>query len=425
MNILFISPNSPKESVGGIERYISNLLDYCGKYPETKAFLIMPTSGLSSIEKNQNVVIYYENSLSIPRNAERAQKEVAKKAGLFAIAVENIIKKHSIDIICAENFMFGPPAVYSLRLNMLAALLNVPVVLRLHMYPASPLQIELVNQLMWKQISCVSKSVAGDCFQKGTDIDVLSTDYLGVNTAEFNQLKSSNFELKKELGLPSDTKIVLTAARIIRGNTTMLKEKGLINLIQAFSKLSPRYPDLRLVIAIGKASENLKEEFDHSYDMLLGYLRINHIESTTILKMFELNTMPDVYKGSDLFVLPSEMNETFGQTFIEAMSCGIPVIGANTGGIPEIISDSYNGYLVPPNDSSILEQRIETLLNDNSIRNKFIKNGLKTVADNFTSEKQFAKFINMLEETAAGAKISFKQGHNGLSKTSSMATNIV
>src|SRR5258708_2871331 len=124
--------------------------------------------------------------------------------------------------------------------------------------------------------------------------------------------------------------------------------------------------------------------------------------------MFELNTMPDVYKGSDLFVFPSEMNETFGQTFVEAMSCGLPVIGANTGGIPEIISDSYNGYLVTPNDSSLLAQRIETLLSDNAIRDKFIKNGVKTVEDSFTSEKQFAKFINMLEEIASNSRTLLK-----------------
>ena len=83
-------------------------------------------------------------------------------------------------------------------------------------------------------------------------------------------------------------------------------------------------------------------------DMLSGYLKVHHIESQTILKIFDLDEMPSVYKGADMFVLPAEMNETFGQVFIEAMSCGIPVIGAQTGGIPEIISDSYNGFLVPP-----------------------------------------------------------------------------
>ncbi len=399
MNILFISPNSPRESVGGVERYISNLIDYYKTQPQNQTILILPTTEKSYVETDENITIYYDNNLSIPRHASRHQKDIAKKASLFSKLVEDLIKKHTIDVICAENFMFGPPAVYSLLLNMTAALYKIPLILRLHMYPASALQIELVNQLMWKRISCVSKSIAGDCFQKGTDINQLSTDYLGVNTLEFNIDKNSTHELKEELGLPNDTKIILTAARIIRGSTPILKEKGLINLIQAFSKLAPRYPNVRLVIAVGQASENLKDDFNHAYEMLLGYIKIHHIEKQTMIKMFKLHEMPHVYRGSDLFVLPAEINETFGQVFIEAMNCGLPVIGAKSGGIPEIISDSYNGYLVPPDDSSILAQKIAKLINDPLVRENFIKAGIKTVEEKFTSEKQFFNFNKMLEET--------------------------
>jgi len=130
--------------------------------------------------------------------------------------------------------------------------------------------------------------------------------------------------------------------------------------------------------------------------MLLGYIKLHNIEKQTILQPFKLHEMPDVYRASDVFVLPSE-NETFGQVFIEAMSCGLPVIGTKVGGIPEIISDSYNGYLIQPNDASMLAQRIEKLVNDQETRERFIKAGIKTVHNNFTSEKQFTNFHTMLE----------------------------
>ena len=397
LNILFISPNSPHISVGGVERYITNLINFYKRRTDCNIFLILPTFGKSSVKKNGNITIYLDKTLSIPRKTTGFQKEVSQKAVQFSELVESIIKTKKIDIICAENIMFGPPAIYSLQLNMIASQHKVPLVLRLHMYPASELQIELVNQLTWSRISCVSKSVAGDCFQKGADINNLSTDYLGVSTDEFNLKVNPNYSLKKELNLPDDTKIIMTASRLLRGSDIMLKEKGIINLIQAFSKLSPRFPHWRLLIAIGKASKDLDDDFSRAKDMLLGYLKIHHIDHVTILKIFELQEMPSVYQAADLFVLPSEMNETFGQVFTEAMSCGTPVIGAQTGGIPEIISDSYNGFLVPPDDSSILAQRMETLLTDKTIRNKFIKNGLETVKENFTADMQFTKFIKMLE----------------------------
>jgi glycosyltransferase involved in cell wall biosynthesis len=397
LNILFISPNSPNVSIGGIERYITNLINYYRNRKEYQISIIMPTISENTIKHEGRITIYYTNTLSIPRTSSGFQKIVSEKANLFSQLVDEIITEKDIDIICAENFMFGPPAVYSLQLNMVASSHKIPLVLRLHMYPASPLQIELVNQLMWSKISCVSKSITGDCYDKGSDINNLSTDYLGVDTNEFSQSVKVQYSLKNQLNLTPDSKLIMTATIIIRGKTNILKEKGLINLIQAFSKLSPRYPKLRLLIALGRASKDLDEDFQKAKDMLIGYLKLHHIESQTILQIFELEEMPSVYRGADLFVLPAEMNETFGQVFIESMSCGTPVIGAQTGGIPEIISDNYNGFLVPPEDSSILAQRMEQLLIDPILREKFIKNGIQTVEEKFTAEKQFSLFIKMLE----------------------------
>lgn len=399
MKVLFISPNSPFESIGGIERYVINLINYYKNQTEIEFFLILPTKEKSHSVKEGSVTIYYDTSLSVSWDTSRSQTEIVGKARLFAELVENLIKEHAITIICAENIFFGPPAAYSLLLNMIANVHKIPLVLRLHMYPASDLQIALTTQLLWNKISCVSKSVAGDCFQKGTDINKLSTDYLGVNTGNFNTHRDPNYNLRKKLNLSDDTKIILTASRILRGHVNILKEKGIINLIQAFSKLSVRYPKLHLVIGVGKASDNLKNHFTSAYEMLLGYIKIHKLEEKTTVKMFELDEMPNVYRESDLFVLAAERNETFGQTFIESMACGLPVIGANTGGIPEIISDSYNGYLVPPDDSSILAQRIESLIKNDTIKDKFVKAGIKTVEENFTSDKQFLSFQKILKHT--------------------------
>lgn len=398
MNILFISPNSPFESIGGVERYIVNLMNYCKDRPQLKTVIILPTYKERPVEETENLVTYFDENLALSKNM--SGKKISAKAHQFSKVVENIITQHKINIICAENFHVGLPPAYSLLLNMIAGLYKIPLILRLHSFATTDLQVELVNQLMWNKISCVSKSVTGDCFQKGADINLLSTDYLGVNINEFTKNISAQHQLKDDLNLLPENKIVLIATRIIHGRKNIIKEKGIINLIQAFSKLSPRYPNLRLLIAIGKPPDNLKDEFDQAHEMLSGYIKLHNIEAKTIVKMFKLGEMPKVYGGSDVFALPSE-NETFGQVFIEAMACGLPVIGTKVGGIPEIISDSYNGYLIPPNDSSILAQMIEKLINDRSTRDKFIRTGVKTVEDKFTSEKQFFNFMKTLEETAS------------------------
>ena len=400
MNILFISRNSPFESIGGIERYLANLIVYYKslKNSDSHLYLMLPSTKENFVKEDGNVTVFYDQSLFLPRSSFATKKEVSKKAQDFSQNVTQILIDKEIDIICAENFNIDLPPAYSLLLNMITMSRKIPLVLQLHSFASTEIQTELINQLKWDKISCVSKSVAGDCFQKGVDIGYISVHYLGVNTNEFNNDTPKSLDLKKHLLLEDTDKIILTATRIIRGKKNILQEKGIINLIEAFSKISPRYPRLKLLIAIGKPPENLNQEFNIAFEMLGGYIKLHNVEKQTILKMFKLDEMPNVYKGSDVFALASE-NETFGQVFIEAMSCGLPVIGTKVGGIPEIISDSYNGYLVTPNDSSILAQRIEALLNDASLRNKFIKAGLSTVRRSFTTEKQFSDFHEMLENT--------------------------
>ncbi|MBP9690508.1 glycosyltransferase family 4 protein [Candidatus Woesebacteria bacterium] len=361
-----------------------------------KTFLILPTTGTSHKKVDGNMTIYYDNNFSIPRNITPSSNMMQKEQG-FSNLVESIISEHGIDVICAENIFSGPPAGYSFRLNMVAMSHQIPLMLRLHVYAQKPLHIAIINELMWDHISCVSKSVAGDCFQKGADIDKLSTDYLGVNTLDFKPDGGNEVSLKEELGLSPDTKIVLTAGRIITGPKNMLREKGMINLIEAFSRISPKYPNWRLLIGVAKASDNLKVEFDEAYEMLHGYIKINSIQDKTIVKMFELDKMPHIYRGSDVLVLAAEKNETLGQIFLEAMACGLPVIGAKTGGMPEIISDNYSGYLVQPNDPIILAQRIEKILTDEKLREDFILHGHETVEEKFTAKKQFADFHALLK----------------------------
>lgn len=397
MNILFISPNSPYESIGGIERYITNLIEYYKNKKDCNLYLILPHKEKSFIKKIGNVTIFFEETFFIPKNWKLTQNKTTDRARLFSNFIIEIIKKNKIDIICAENYLFGPPSSYVLLLNMISIQYDIPLVLQLHSFLVTDLQVQLTNQLIWSQVSCVSKSVAGDCFHKGADINLLSTHYLGVDTNVFNNKLIKDASFKENLGFKSKDKIVLIATRIIRGNVNILQQKGITNLIQSFSKLSPRFPNLKLLIAVGKAPDSLKQEFDASLQMLTGYIRLNNVQDKTIVKMFKLEEMPNVYRIAHVFVLPSQ-NETFGQVFLESMACGLPVIGTKVGGIPEIISDSYNGYLVQPDDSSILAQRIETLITDENIRKNFIKFGLTTVKKYFTAEKQFSSFQLMLEK---------------------------
>jgi len=390
MRILIISLESPEISIGGLERYISDFLDFAQNKSDEVIFLL-PQNARGGYEKIDNVTIYRKDFLTIPYRKRFGKKEVfqrkleGKSRELFAFLVD-FLNKEKIDVVSAQNFHTVPPA-YSFVLNMACLANSIPLVLRIHSYASKDIQEAIMNFLFWKKIICVSKSVAGDCFNKGTDIRKLTTKYLGVNIKDFNPTLN-NLWLKKRLGLSKNYKIILHASRIITWNRESLEEKGIVTLIKAFSKLSYKHQDIRLLIAIAAASKRLREEFHEAQEKLRGYIKLHNLEERVIYQKFKLKEMPLVYAGSDLFVLASE-SETLGQVYIEAMACGIPVIGTNVGGTPEIITDNYNGFLIPPNDSSALSQKIEKLLCNKKLRRKFIASGLKTARTKFANERRF------------------------------------
>jgi len=87
-----------------------------------------------------------------------------------------------------------------------------------------------------------------------------------------------------------------------------------------------------------------------------------------------------LYNNSDVFVLPS-MAESFGMVFVEAMSCGLPVIGARVGGVPDIIKPE-NGILVEAGSVQSVKAAIETLAADAGLRKSMAEaNRLKAVAN--------------------------------------------
>jgi glycosyltransferase involved in cell wall biosynthesis len=70
----------------------------------------------------------------------------------------------------------------------------------------------------------------------------------------------------------------------------------------------------------------------------------------------------ELYNAADVFILPS-LRESFGMAFLEAMACGLPIIGGRTGGVPSIVSER-NGLLVPPGDVAAIRDAIVKMYDD-------------------------------------------------------------
>jgi glycosyltransferase involved in cell wall biosynthesis len=100
--------------------------------------------------------------------------------------------------------------------------------------------------------------------------------------------------------------------------------------------------------------------------------------------------------GCDLFVLPTHQ-EALGQSHMEAMAAGLPVIGTDVDGVPEIISHGINGLLVPPHDIKALRAAIARLIDNPRRRVQFGVAGRLLTDVSFTVDGMADETIDFYE----------------------------
>ena len=104
---------------------------------------------------------------------------------------------------------------------------------------------------------------------------------------------------------------------------------------------------------------------------------------------------------SDIFVYPSVCEEAFGISVIEAMARGCIVVTFNKGGLPELIKDGVNGFLVTKADEESLARKLEEIIENKYNNQEIIKNAIETAKhftiDN-TIENLYKEYKKLLKE---------------------------
>jgi glycosyltransferase involved in cell wall biosynthesis len=192
---------------------------------------------------------------------------------------------------------------------------------------------------------------------------------------------------RREMGLPQDALAIGYAGKLV-------EEKGLRTLWKAFAHLARECPNVHLVLAGGGP---LKSELQESAVSagLEGRLHMVGVVHNTGL--------PGYMNALDLFVLPSETRsnwrEQFGRVIVEAMSCGVPVVGSDSGEIPSVLGDT--GLIFPEGDWHALAAHLRALVADHSLRARLSHAGRERVLKLFATEKVAAQHYAIYEEMVA------------------------
>jgi glycosyltransferase involved in cell wall biosynthesis len=181
-----------------------------------------------------------------------------------------------------------------------------------------------------------------------------SVVYYGVDTKVFK--KKQNTILKKKLNIDTKTYVIGCVARHV-------EQKNLDFVIKSFSHFLRNNPDVKIkLIMIGKGHLTKK----------LIKLAIELGVNNKVLWIRDTNSIASYYNIFDMICLTSSY-EGLGKVLLEAIACEVPILATRAGGIPEIVKNKFNGYLINTININKFSNRIIDTINLSKSKN-FKKN---------------------------------------------------
>jgi glycosyltransferase involved in cell wall biosynthesis len=200
-------------------------------------------------------------------------------------------------------------------------------------------------------VFCISQAAANEARQRGVAGSKIHVVPLAVADELYG--KSNRAELIRRLQLPAGGHILLTVGRLV-------KRKGVAWFISnVLPGLVRQYPDLIYLVA-GEGGER--------HNIEASIKRSGMAQNARLLGTINGSLYEAAYNGADVFVMPN-INvpgdiEGFGLVLLEASSCALPVVAADTEGIRDAVKDGKNGVLVPVGDAAAFQREIERFLAD-------------------------------------------------------------
>ncbi|MFJ7725572.1 N-acetyl-alpha-D-glucosaminyl L-malate synthase BshA [Neobacillus sp. NPDC097160] len=179
--------------------------------------------------------------------------------------------------------------------------------------------------------------------------------------------KSDAASLKSQLQIKEEEKVIIHVSNF-------RPVKRVQDVVKTFAKISAIMPAKLLLVGDGP-----------EMTIVCKMVRKLAIEDQVIF-LGKQENLEELYSISDLMLLLSE-KESFGLVALEAMACGVPCIGTNVGGIPEVIQQGETGYICEVADIKDIAGKAIALLTDSKLHQQFSSQSLITVNKKFKAKQ--------------------------------------
>jgi glycosyltransferase involved in cell wall biosynthesis len=338
-----------------------------------------------AVERGHNAIVACTKSSRVENYAKSLGLETEnininiKYIDLFAAwRLSQIFKRHHIDICIVGSTKILSIAVYAKMLSKS----KTAVFLFQHMQSGINKK-DFFHNYIYKNLdgAIVLTEQMKQMLLDTTIIDEKKIAIIphGVDSDLFNPDKYNKIECRRKFNLPEDKFIIGYVARIDR-------HKDQITSIRALA-------EAKLENAILVFAGSIDDVYKDYYEELKSEIEKLSLSEKVIFLPFT-DEVPALMNSFDIFAMPSR-SETFGLVIIEAMAAGLPVIAVNSGGVPEIITHNYNGFLFGQSNVKELAEYFRLLYKDENLRKQISENSLKIVAKNYDYKRQTDMFFEV------------------------------
>lgn len=274
----------------------------------------------------------------------------------------DMVKLHSIDVLHVHYAIPHAYAGYMAKQMLAEEGIYLPMITTLH-----GTDITLVgNHPFYKP--AVTFSINNSDFVTSVSESLKDDTYRLFDVKKEIQVIPNFIEINKDAideTSPCHRSLMATEdEKIITHISNFRKVKRIDDVVKIFFEIQKTIPSKLMMVGEGPEKEKAEKLCEE-----LGIM-------SKVIFFGNSNEIDKILCYTDLFLLPSE-TESFGLAALEAMSCGVPVISSNSGGLPEVNINGITGYLSNVGDVESMSNNAISILSDNNKLLKFKQNALK------------------------------------------------
>lgn len=360
--------------IGGVETHLNMILPAMARLGNRVSIFTGSFEGYRKYYRDNGIEVVRTPIMDLNWLSERGvnglERELRQNYNEFIDTVRP-------DILHAHNMhYFSKP--HARFLETVAKKKGIPLVLTAHNAWDDNLFLDLTRNIKWARIIAVSHFIKRELMGIGIDDRKISVIHHGVDERTYRPDLSTRSVLKKYPVLRGKS-VIFHPARMGLG-------KGCDVSIKALRMVKEAHPNVVLILAGTKniVDWGATQQKDIAY--MVNLIEFFNLRENVLIDAFPLDDMPGLYAAANVCVYPSTSSEPFGLTMLEAMASGKPMIVTDAGGMPEIIKDGINGFVIPIKNFEVLASRILQLFNDKRLNHRLGYTGRDIIEMYYTKD---------------------------------------